>query len=249
MKEDKYSVRLFFSHGNSIVLQLKGCGSLTIKPGHDYFFENAPMKFINYLAQLRRLGVTYKITQDKRGCYQTVNLAGYFSNDRARQLNSLREKTPVDFTQVGKNLDKIKEKPEQEVVIDSTKGDPIDSVVSTIKQEDLITLGGEIPESSETHESVENKDGIKQEDVISEDVETPEPSETPESTENKDDLDNGEGNVDDVEVDRTPIDLDNQPTKAVLLERARALGIVEVEDSWVKKDISLAINKKLTESK
>ena len=91
MKEDKYSVRLFFSHGNSIVLQLKGCGSLTIKPGHDYFFENAPMKFINYLAQLRRLGVTYKITQE--GSKVAILALGDFYQLGESVAKAIEEKT------------------------------------------------------------------------------------------------------------------------------------------------------------
>ena len=90
MKDKTYSVRISFNHGNSMPIDLKGCGKLQIDPGRDYFFEKAPIKFINYLAQLRRLGVTYQITNDKKGCYKTVNLSTYFSNDPLKSMSAFR---------------------------------------------------------------------------------------------------------------------------------------------------------------
>lgn len=90
MKDKTYSVRISFNHGNSMPIDLKGCGKLQIDPGRDYFFEKAPIKFINYLAQLRRLGVTYQITNNKKGCYKTINLSTYFSNDPLKSMSAFR---------------------------------------------------------------------------------------------------------------------------------------------------------------
>lgn len=89
-KSDSYKVRIKFNHGNAMSLDLKGCGSIYIEPNKDYFFENAPMQFINYLAQLRRLGITYRLTDDKKGCYMTIDLSGYQTNEPKTILGKLR---------------------------------------------------------------------------------------------------------------------------------------------------------------
>lgn len=77
-KNDKtYGVRISVDLGNAITLELKGAGRAHIIPNKDYYFENAPIEFINYITQLRKLGLTYKITPDKKGCFQTYDLKNY----------------------------------------------------------------------------------------------------------------------------------------------------------------------------
>lgn len=99
-KVDNYKVRIKFEHGNAMSLDLKGCGSIYIEPHKDYFFENAPMQFINYLAQLRRLGVTYRLTDDKKGCYMTIDLSGYQTNEPKTVLGKLRSNLVQSDTQI-----------------------------------------------------------------------------------------------------------------------------------------------------
>ena len=89
--EKTYNIRISFNHGNDITLDLKGCGLLHIKPGKDYYFINAPIEFTNYLAQLRRLGITYKMTPDRKGCFQTIDLTMYNKNDAREILKNLRK--------------------------------------------------------------------------------------------------------------------------------------------------------------
>lgn len=91
----KYNVRITFINGNGITLDCKGCGQIWLEPNHDYFFENSPIKFINYLAQLRRVGITYKITEDKRGCYQTFDLSRYESGNPRNIISKLRSSRPI----------------------------------------------------------------------------------------------------------------------------------------------------------
>lgn len=113
MEDRVYNVRIHFNHGNAMNLDLKGCGTLYIKPGKDYYFINAPINFINYLAQLKRCGVTYEITENKRGCYQEIDLSIYNIND-PRYLVSLFRK---DISQ--KKVKEVKEPEPRHVVLSS----------------------------------------------------------------------------------------------------------------------------------
>lgn len=90
-KEDKlYGVRISFDFGNPITLELKGAGRVQIIPKKDYFFENAPIEFINYLAQLKGFGVSYRITTDKKGCFNTLDLKNYNQTPRIDVLRNYR---------------------------------------------------------------------------------------------------------------------------------------------------------------
>ena len=91
MNDRTYNVRVHFIHGNAITLDLKGCGSLYIKPYKDYYFINSPINFINYLAQLKRMGITYEITDNKRGCYQEIDLSHYNFTDPRYIISNLRK--------------------------------------------------------------------------------------------------------------------------------------------------------------
>lgn len=87
---DKHNVRVSFIHGNAMSIDLKGCGTLRLEPNKEYFFENAPIKFIDYLAQLKRLGVTYRLTNVKKGCYRTIDLTNYLSGTPASAASKFR---------------------------------------------------------------------------------------------------------------------------------------------------------------
>ncbi len=95
MTDKTYGVRISFNHGNAINIELKGCGQKYIKPGKDYYFEEAPIGFINYLVQLRRVGVTYRITSDKKGCYETINLHDYDKFNSRSIMGKLRK--PIEI--------------------------------------------------------------------------------------------------------------------------------------------------------
>lgn len=220
MKEDKYNVRISFDHGNEIRLDLKGSGRVHIKPGYDYFFENAPMQFINYLVQLRRLGVTYKITSDKRGCYQTFNLASYFSNDPYHKLGAVRKEKQVTLSEFTR---KEKEEQEEVEVIDTTEGseeDIVDGTI-TIDESELVPLKETTEEPEAENEEVatepEKEEGVE---------DTPEEEEIPEES----------------AVEEEPVDIESL-SKPDLLAYARKLEVEGVEDYWTKKEIKEAIYK------
>ena len=121
--EKTYGVRISFNHGNDINLDVKGCGLLNIRPGKDYYFINAPIEFTTYLAQLRRLGITYKITNDKKGCYQTIDLTAYFKNDAREILKNFRKTNIINednyLNEETKKAKKINKHEEKKVVLSS----------------------------------------------------------------------------------------------------------------------------------
>lgn len=121
--EKTYGVRISFNHGNDINLDLKGCGLLNIRPSKDYYFINAPIEFTTYLAQLRRLGITYKITNDKKGCYQTIDLTSYFKNDAREILKNFRKTNIINednyLNEETKKAKKVNKHEEKKVVLSS----------------------------------------------------------------------------------------------------------------------------------
>lgn len=147
MQEDRtYNIRVSFKHGNAITLDLKGCGSLYIKPYKEYYFINAPINFINYLAQLKRVGITYTLTSNKRGCYQEIDLTQYNYSDPRYILASLRK--PL----ITEPVETVKE--ERPVVLTSD-----DVVVKETKIEEPVveTATPIIEEVTNTEETVEEE--------------------------------------------------------------------------------------------
>lgn len=264
MKEKTYTVRLSFDHGNKILIDLRGCGSIYIKPGNDYFFENAPMQFINYLVQLKRAGVTYKITKDKRGCYQTFNLSNYFNNDPYHNLTAIRKKDEVDLSVFTR---KAKEKSREEViqdlvdsedvildetpeeitdpdleVVDMTKGEVIESVLNKINKEDLQPLtNGEEVVQEEISEDI--KEDIKEDEETTENLD-PEKEEV--LTEDEE-----QGSSEDVDSKPEVKDYESMQ-KNELYAYAQELGLTNkdlgsdaVQEYWLKAEIKEAIKNHL----
>lgn len=233
MKEDRYNVRISFNHGNSIYLECQGCGKINIIPGYDYFFQNSPIAFINYLPQLRRLGVTYKITNDKRGCYQTFDLSNYFENDPFHSLSNKEVKTTVE--DIGAVLKRRQEEvpDNKEVVISSDTTGSLDDIPKTlltnlepvINNVESITTSSEVTEET-TNPVVEQTNDVQTDEVITE------PKEEETTTE---------------QVTVSKIDLDNMPSKPDLLNQALSLGLT-VNNAWSKRDLAEAINQKLSET-
>lgn len=91
MDDKRYGVRVStFKIINPFTIELRGCGQLYVEPGREYYFENAPINFINYVAQLAAMNISYKITPDKKGCFYTVDLTDYFKNDPTYIMSKIR---------------------------------------------------------------------------------------------------------------------------------------------------------------
>lgn len=159
MTDKTYGVRISFNHGNAINIELKGCGQKYIKPGKDYYFEEAPIGFINYLVQLKRVGVTYKITSNKKGCYETINLHDYDKFNSRNIMGKLRK--PIEIP--------------KEEVIEETKS-------QILTQNDIINVEEptEKPQETTTESPKENES----EQDSKEQVEIPENSEEENHEEN-----------------------------------------------------------------
>jgi len=108
-EEKYYGVRISFDFGNPITIELKGAGRAYIIPGKDYFFENAPIEFINYLAQLKGFGVSYKITTDKKGCYNTFDLKKYNVTPRVDLLRNYRMPSTLEKPEEPEVVEPVKE--------------------------------------------------------------------------------------------------------------------------------------------
>lgn len=172
-----YNIRMHFNHGNAINLELKGCGTLYIKPGKDYFFTNAPINFVNYLAQLRRLGVTYEMTDNKKGCYQTIDLRYYNISDPRYIMANLRK--PIEVKQ------ETKKTPKEEkvhVVLSS------DDNIKVVNKETVESEGISVTELFSTIPSVEetnNKETPETNDLV---IEEPQKAEVENKIYSEDEL-------------------------------------------------------------
>lgn len=214
MTDKTYGVRISFNHGNAINIELKGCGQKYIKPGKDYYFEEAPISFINYLVQLRRVGVTYKITSNKKGCYETINLHDYDKFNSRSIMGKLRK--PIEI-------------PKEEVV------EEIKSQILT--QDDIINVEEptEKPQETTTESPKENEsEQDSKEQVESPVVENNEDEqETTENTEEK---------VEEPtkEIEKYDEEVLSKMSKNELLEISNTLGL-ELSEPITKKEIKNAI--------
>ena len=232
--EKTYNIRISFNHGNDITLDLKGCGLLHIKPGKDYYFTNAPIEFTNYLAQLRRLGITYKMTPDRKGCYQTADLTMYNKNDAREILKNLRKANIINedayLNEETKKTKKINNYEEKKVVLSSD---------DLIKTEEVVveSLNNVTPEETK-EEIVDNTITEVNVDDTIEAVETASEEIVEEAKETTDIVE---------EVKEEPKVYSeeelNKMSKNDLLNIANSYGIKEVSEINTKKEIREAILK------
>ena len=96
MDDRTYNVRLNAQEIiNPFTIELKGCGSLQLIPGCDYYFINAPINFIDYVVQLAAMNVKYSLTENRDGCLYVIDLKDYNSHDprlvasRYRKINNV----------------------------------------------------------------------------------------------------------------------------------------------------------------
>lgn len=218
MKEDKHNVRVTFIHGNGINIDAKGCGQIYLVPNHDYFFENAPMQFINYLAQLKRLGITYRLTNDKRGCYQTFNLIGYYANDPFTNLNKLRTNKAASNVVVHDLPEQEVFKKEEPVIPDETPSSILGNDDSSEELKEVFSGNVESTPKDDTEQTADDS--------------------TEEVTDNTDEEITDEEST----TESEPVDIERL-SKPELIKYAHDLGLSSVTDYWTKKEIKEAITK------
>lgn len=227
MKEDKlYGVRMFAGVGNAQTLDLRGAGSLYIEPNKYYYFENTPISFINRLVELKKINITYEITDNRKGCYRTIDMSKYEVRTAREVLSDIKGLYETKADKKAKVEDK-----EVEVVetIEFVPEEPVK--VETEEIENVV-----IPEVTDEGEILVNK-----EDILS-DEEVAELSEDDVIT-----LD-GEATIvdEDEEVEDVKIEIPseaqlNKMSKQDLLDLAYGLGISEVSDINTKREIRNAI--------
>lgn len=234
--EKTYGIRISFNHGNDITLDLKGCGLLHIKPGKDYYFINAPIEFTTYLAQLRRLGITYKITSDRKGCFQTLDLTSYFKNDAREILKNLRKANVInEDNYLNEDTKKAKHiKPERKVVLSS------DDLIET--KEVVVEAPQEVKPEEANNNEVNN--------IITEVTETEALDVINESTDENVETETQNETETGTQVDKEPPKVYSEEeirkmSKNDLLELANSYGIKEVSEINTKKEIREAILEKI----
>lgn len=92
MREDRtFNIRFSSSLINSWDFDLHGAGHLYVQPGKEYFLENCPRSLLDRVVGLvDAMNVTYQLTDNKKGCFNTVNCINYDINDPRSLLGRLR---------------------------------------------------------------------------------------------------------------------------------------------------------------
>ena len=92
MKEDrKFNIRFSSGLTNPWDFDLRGAGHLYVQPGKEYFLENCPKSLLDVvISYVGAMNVTYQLTDNKKGCFQTINCINYDINDPRSLLGRLR---------------------------------------------------------------------------------------------------------------------------------------------------------------
>ena len=234
MKADSHKVRVKFQHGNAMSLDLKGCGSIYIEPNKEYFFENAPMQFINYLAQLRRLGITYRLTNDKKGCYMTIDLSGYQTNEPKTILGQLRSNLVSQPPKITRHATLRDSEVDESTVEDLIPEGTFSEEIKEVTIPEALTPSVETSNTDITNQLT--KEDLEDDSIVTPEapvVEDDKKSETPEVKE-------------ETKEPITEEQLEGM-NKTKLIETAKSLGLDEVSEIWTKKELRSAILKKLAE--
>ena len=96
MDDRTYNVRLSAQEIiNPFTIELKGCGSLQLIPGCDYYFTNAPINFIDYVVQLAPMNVKYSLTEKRDGCLYVIDLRDYNAHEPRYVVSRYRKLTNI----------------------------------------------------------------------------------------------------------------------------------------------------------
>ena len=123
MKEDRtFNIRFSSSLYNAWDFDLHGAGHLYVQPGKEYFLENCPRSlYERVIGLVSAMNVKYQLTDNKKGCFNTINCINYDINDPKSLLGRLRtNKVTIEEP-------KVEEPIEPEVVEEVVEPEAIDS--------------------------------------------------------------------------------------------------------------------------
>lgn len=219
MKEDRrYDIRFSSGLSNPWDFDLRGAGHLYVLPGKEYFLEKCPKSLLDVvISYVSAMNVSYRLTKDKKGCFQTVNCINYDINDPRSLLGKLRTNKIEEV----KETEDVSEVEEPEVVEVEEPTDEVDEVTETDEVKAVEESTDDVEEP--TKEVEESTDEIEESEVEepTKEVESVEEDSTPEVT-----LEEVEG-----------------MSKPKLEELATSLGIESVQTKTKKKLKSEIINK------
>ena len=143
MKEDrKFNIRFSSGLTNPWDFDLRGAGHLYVQPGKEYFLENCPKSLLDVvISYVGAMNVTYQLTDNKKGCFQTINCINYDINDPRSLLGRLRtnriEESEPEVVTEPEVVEEVTEPEvtEESVVEESTEPEVVEEATEEVVEE------------------------------------------------------------------------------------------------------------------
>ena len=167
MKEDRtFNIRFSSSLYNAWDFDLHGAGHLYVQPGKEYFLENCPRSLYERVVGLvSAMNVKYQLTDNKKGCFNTINCINYDINDPKSLLGRLRtNKITVEEPKVEETVEEEVVEPEvtEEVVEEATEPEVVEEVTEEVEETVEEVTEEEVTEPEVTEEATEDVEEVEE---------------------------------------------------------------------------------------
>lgn len=159
MKEDRtFNIRFSSSLYNAWDFDLHGAGHLYVQPGKEYFLENCPRSLYERIVGLvSAMNVKYQLTDNKKGCFNTINCINYDINDPKSLLGRLRTNRVT--------IEEPKVEAKEEVIEESTEStiEEVEEVTEPeVTESEVTEESNEVEEPTEIEESTEESEEVEE---------------------------------------------------------------------------------------
>lgn len=159
MKEDRtFNIRFSSSLYNAWDFDLHGAGHLYVQPGKEYFLENCPRSLYERIVGLvSAMNVKYQLTDNKKGCFNTINCINYDINDPKSLLGRLRTNRVT--------IEESKVEAKEEVIEESTEStiEEVEEVTEPeVTESEVTEESSEVEEPAEIEESTEESEEVEE---------------------------------------------------------------------------------------
>ena len=175
MKEDRtFNIRFSSSLYNAWDFDLHGAGHLYVQPGKEYFLENCPRSLYERVVGLvSAMNVKYQLTDNKKGCFNTINCINYDINDPKSLLGRLRtNKITVEEPKVEETVEEEVVEPEvtEEVVEEATEPEVVEEVTEEVEETVEEVTEEEVTEPEVTEEATEDVEEVEEVSISKKEV-------------------------------------------------------------------------------
>ena len=175
MKEDRtFNIRFSSSLYNAWDFDLHGAGHLYVQPGKEYFLENCPRSLYERVVGLvSAMNVKYQLTDNKKGCFNTINCINYDINDPKSLLGRLRtNKITVEEPKVEETVEEEVVEPEvtEEVVEEATEPEVVEEVTEEVEEAVEEVTEEEVVEPEVTEEATEDVEEVEEVSISKKEV-------------------------------------------------------------------------------